>query len=149
MRHRIHSLQGIPDGKYREARRVRREMTDSERILWTRIRRNKIDGLHFRRQHVIRGFIVDFYCRKAKRVVEVDGEIHRNQFEQDRIRDEILKSGDILIFRIPKQRIAKTIDEVILEITNLYRQRIDLLEYENPLLFFIPLHLPKIGKEEG
>jgi very-short-patch-repair endonuclease len=40
MKRHIHSLQGIPDGKFREARRLRREMTDSERLLWLRLRRN-------------------------------------------------------------------------------------------------------------
>jgi very-short-patch-repair endonuclease len=64
MKRTIHSLQGIPDGKFREARRLRREMTDSERLLWTRLRRNQINVWHFRRQHVLFGFIVDFYCIK-------------------------------------------------------------------------------------
>jgi very-short-patch-repair endonuclease len=124
MKGHIHSLQGIPDGKYRETRRMRRDMTDSERILWERVRRNQIDGFHFRRQHVILGFIVDFYCRESRMVVEVDGGIHKEQKEQDRIRDEILKSRGIFVLRIPNDRITKEIDEVVAEITHVCKLRI-------------------------
>jgi very-short-patch-repair endonuclease len=128
MKRHIHPLQGIPDGKYREARRVRREMTDSEPILCARVRGNQIIGLHFRRQHVIQGFIVDFYCRKARLVVEVDGEIHRHQIERDRERDEILTSLGILVLRIPNEQLITDIDKVIVEITKLCLQRIELFK---------------------
>jgi very-short-patch-repair endonuclease len=113
MTHRIHSLRGIPDGKYREAHRLRRDMTASERMLWTRLRRNQVAGCHFRRQHVIRGFIVDFYCHKAKLVMEVDGGIHRSQAESDRIRDDVLRSEGILVLRISNERIEKGLEQVL------------------------------------
>ena len=113
MTHRIHSLQGIPDGKYREARRLRREMTASECMLWTRFRRNQVAGCHFQRQHVIKGFIVDFYCHKAKLVMEVDGGIHSSQSESDRIRDDVLRSEGILVLRISNERIEKGLEQVL------------------------------------
>jgi very-short-patch-repair endonuclease len=119
MKSLTHRPQVIPDGKYREARRLRREMTDSERVLWSRLRRNQIGGLHFRRQHVIDGFIVDFYCRKVNLVVEVDGGIHNNQIEYDQIRDEIFTSQGIYILRIPNKRIEEYIDGVVEEISSL------------------------------
>ena len=119
MKRHIHSLQGISDGKYREARRLRREMTDSERLLWARLRRNQINGLHFRRQHVLCGFIVDFYCMKIKLAIEVDGGIHNNQSEQDFIRDEILISHGVRVFRVTNERIASSIENVILEISKM------------------------------
>ncbi len=116
MKRHMHSMQGISDGKYREARRLRREMTDSERLLWARLRRNQINGLHFRRQHVLFGFIIDFYCMKMKLAIEVDGGIHNTQLEQDFFRDEILISHGIRVFRVTNERIAASIDNVILEI---------------------------------
>ncbi len=51
-------------------------MTEAERVLWECLRNRKLDGLKFRRQQVIEGFIVDFFCHELKLVVEIDGEIH-------------------------------------------------------------------------
>jgi very-short-patch-repair endonuclease len=123
MKRSIHSLQGIPDGKFREARRLRREMTDSERKLWTRLRRNQVDGFHFRRQHVLFGFILDFYCIEVKLAVEVDGGIHINQKHQDSIRDGILASRGILVFRVTNDRVLLDMDRVVKEISELCHQR--------------------------
>jgi len=117
-------MQGISDGKYREARRLRREMTDSERKLWMRLRRNQLNGLHFRRQHVILGFIVDFYCIKVKLAVEVDGGIHFDQKEQDFIRDSILSTKGIRVFQVTNDRIFFSMDAVLKEISDLCHQHI-------------------------
>jgi very-short-patch-repair endonuclease len=92
----MYNLHGITEGKYREARRMRKSMTEAERLLWERLRRNQIDGFHFRRQHVILGFIVDFYCIKAKPAIEVDGGIPTVNQERDLTRDEILASKEIM-----------------------------------------------------
>jgi very-short-patch-repair endonuclease len=51
--------------------RCRREMTPAEKLLWQKVRAKKL-GVRFRRQQIIQGFIVDFYCHKAALVVEVD-----------------------------------------------------------------------------
>jgi very-short-patch-repair endonuclease len=125
MKRSMHSFQGITDGKYREARRLRREMTDSERLLWARLRRNQINGLHFRRQHVISGFIVDFYCIKAKLAMEVDGGIHNLQSQQDTIRDDILNSHGIRVKRATNDRVVSSINDVILEISKICNQRVN------------------------
>jgi very-short-patch-repair endonuclease len=130
MKRHMHSMQGISDGKYREARRLRREMTDSERSLWARLRRNQINGLHFRRQHVLFGFIVDFYCIKAKLAVEVDGGIHLNQKQQDLIRDGILSSKGIEVFRVTNEQVLHSIEDVINKISELCDQRNNLAETE-------------------
>jgi very-short-patch-repair endonuclease len=130
MKRSIHSLQGIPDGKFREARRLRREMTDSERRLWTRLRRNQLNGLHFRRQHVLFGFIVDFYCIKAKLAVEVDGGVHLDQKQQDVIRDGILSSKGIEVFRVTNEQVDRSIEDAIKKVSELCDQRNNLAEIE-------------------
>jgi very-short-patch-repair endonuclease len=130
MKRSIHSLQGIPDGKFREARRLRREMTDSERRLWTRLRRNQLNGLHFRRQHVLFGFIVDFYCIKAKLAVEVDGGVHLDQKQQDVIRNGILSSKCIEVFRVTNEQVDRSIEDVIKKVSELCDQRNNLAEIE-------------------
>jgi very-short-patch-repair endonuclease len=122
LRHKI-THQGIPDAKYREARRLRREMTPSERLLWSKVRNNQTDGSHFRRQHVIQGFVVDFYCPKAKPVVEVDGEIHKKQAESDRIRDVVLQSLGLSVLRFPNQRVMEDLECVVGEIIDACRTR--------------------------
>ncbi len=60
------------------ARELRKSLTEAERVLWSKLRNKKIEGLIFRRQHPIDIYIVDFYCHKYKMVIEVDGEIHNN-----------------------------------------------------------------------
>jgi very-short-patch-repair endonuclease len=58
------------------SRLLRKNMTDSERLLWSRLRRKQIAGMQFYRQKPIGKYIVDFYAPKAKLVIEVDGSQH-------------------------------------------------------------------------
>jgi very-short-patch-repair endonuclease len=55
---------------------MRKAPTDAERALWLRLRHRQIDGLKFRRQVPIGPFIVDFFCRDAGLVIELDGSQH-------------------------------------------------------------------------
>ena len=73
--------QRVKKEKLQRARELRRDMTPAEKILWQELRSNKL-GIHFRRQQIIAGFIVDFYCHKGGLVVEVDGDIHDLQQEE-------------------------------------------------------------------
>ena len=58
---------------YKNARRLRRELTLPEKLLWVRLRRS---DLNFRRQHPIGHYVLDFYCPAAKLAIEVDGAAH-------------------------------------------------------------------------
>ncbi|HVK97408.1 MAG TPA: endonuclease domain-containing protein, partial [Flavisolibacter sp.] len=60
------------------AKGLRQNMTDSEKILWFHLKEN-IGIYKFRRQHSLGNYIADFYCHKAKLVIEVDGSIHKLQ----------------------------------------------------------------------
>jgi very-short-patch-repair endonuclease len=55
------------------ARRLRRNQTDAERLLWFRLRDRRLEGLKFKRQVPIERFVVDFFCADAKLIVELDG----------------------------------------------------------------------------
>lgn len=57
--------QKVDQAKVERAKELRKNLTPEERILWQRLRANRLDGWHFRRQQIIDGFIVDFYCHKA------------------------------------------------------------------------------------
>ena len=56
--------QRVTKEKLQRAKELRRELTPAEKILWEELRANKL-GVHFRRQQVIQGFIVNFYCHKS------------------------------------------------------------------------------------
>ncbi len=75
---RITRNQAVSSAKVELAKRLRRTMTFEERMLWQAIRNNALSGLHFRRQQVIAGFIVDFYCASARLAIEVDGDLTPN-----------------------------------------------------------------------
>ena len=102
------------------ARRLRTEMTDSERALWERLRRKQVKVVQFYRQKPIGNCIVDFYAPMAKVVVEVDGSQHMEskQAARDLQRDAFLASQVLRILRFDDLQVLKEIEgamEVIVE----------------------------------
>jgi very-short-patch-repair endonuclease len=85
---------------------LRRDMTPAEKILWNELRANKL-GVRFRRQQVIQGFIVDFYCHKMGLVVEVDGDIHDLQQEEDERRERALSELGLKLVRFKNDEVLK------------------------------------------
>jgi very-short-patch-repair endonuclease len=79
-------------------RRLRRDATDAETILWLSLRDRRLDGFKFVRQEAIGPFIVDFVCRERKLVVEVDGGQHSAN-ARDIARDRRLASVDYRVLR--------------------------------------------------
>ena len=61
------------------AKNLRGNMTDAETRLWHALRRDQLNGLHFRRQHPVGPFTLDFYCRSLRLAIEVDGGQHAEQ----------------------------------------------------------------------
>lgn len=98
--------QKITKAKLQRAKELRRDMTPAEKTLWEEIHANKL-GVHFRRQQIIEGFIVDFYCHKAALVVEVDGDIHDLQQEEDARREKVLREIGLRIVRFRNDEILK------------------------------------------
>ena len=70
----------------RNARALRRDMTDSERKLWSALRREQL-GVKFRRQHPFGNYVADFACLAPKLIVELDGSQHMEQLEYDARRE--------------------------------------------------------------
>jgi very-short-patch-repair endonuclease len=89
------------------ARTLRKEQTKAEKIVWELIRSRKFMNLKFRRQHVIEGFVLDYYCHEQKLGIEIDGGIHLKRKDYDRLRQEVIESEDINIIRITNKEIAK------------------------------------------
>lgn len=96
-------------------------MTPAERVFWQHLRANRLEGWHFRRQQVIAGFIVDFYCHAAALVVEVDGDVHEGQVEVDARRDQILEDMGFLVFRYKNKMVMEQLTEVLDQISKACR----------------------------
>ena len=110
--------QKITSEKKQRAKELRREMTPAENILWQRLRRNQLNGLHFRRQQIIDGFIVDFYCHAASLIIEIDGGIHETQKEQDAERDTHLISRGFQILHFTNDVVNNNLLIVLEKISN-------------------------------
>jgi len=106
--------------KVERAREFRQNMTSSETILWNELRGNKL-GSRFRRQQVIAGFIVDFYCHEAGLVIEVDGGIHQLEggLESDVRRDQVLSEMGLRVVRFQNEEVGGNLPVVLKRIRDL------------------------------
>jgi len=97
------------------SRQLRENMTDAERHLWTKIRRKQVKGYQFYRQKPIGDYIVDFFCPRAKLVIEVDGSQHFSDemTEYDRIRNEHLSSLGLRVLRFTNADVLAHIERVV------------------------------------
>ena len=110
--------QKVTKEKLQRAKELRREMTPAEKLLWQEVRAKKL-GVRFRRQQVIQGFIVDFYCHKAGLVVEVDGDIHDLQKEEDERREKALSALGLRIVRFGNDEVVRNVSAVVGKIKEL------------------------------
>ena len=96
-------------------RDLRNNSTPEEAVLWTQIKSRKIKGYKWRRQHPIGGYILDFYCPKAKLCIELDGANHYTYSgaREDYTRTSFLNSKGIKVIRFENRLIWDNIDSVI------------------------------------
>ncbi len=104
--------QPVSKEKLERAKELRREMTPAEKLLWQEVRANKL-GVRFRRQQVIQGFIVDFYCHQVGLVVEVDGDVHDLQKEEDERREKVLSEMGLKVVRFQNDEIMGSRSAVV------------------------------------
>ncbi|MBL8089927.1 MAG: DUF559 domain-containing protein [Anaerolineales bacterium] len=104
--------QKVTKEKLHRAKELRREMTPAEKLLWQEVRANKL-GVRFRRQQIIQGFIVDFYCHKVALVIEVDGDIHDLQQDEDERREKVLRELGLEILRFHNNEIIHNLPKVV------------------------------------
>jgi very-short-patch-repair endonuclease len=105
--------QRINREKLRRAKEMRQNMTPVEMKLWQRLRAGRLEGFHFRRQQILDGYIADFYCHTAGLVVEVDGDVHLEQQEYDRERDNHLSARGLRVLRFYNTDVNKDIEAVL------------------------------------
>jgi len=102
--------------KTQQARKFRKNPTETEKIMWDLLRDRQLANKKFRRQHLVSGFIIDFYCPENKLAIEIDGSVHLNKKEYDQEREKILKNIGINFLRFSNQDVLKEPKKVLLRI---------------------------------
>ena len=95
------------------ARKLRKESTDAERVLWKHLRNRQLAGHKFRRQEIIGNYIVDFLCLEAKLIIEVDGSQHMEQMNYDNERTEYLQSLGHKVIRFWNHEVLNNTEAVL------------------------------------
>ena len=105
--------------KFTQASRdLRNRQTDAESKLWHHLRARRFQGLKFRRQYVIKPFIVDFICLEQRLIVELDGSQHLEQHEYDTERTVFLTAKGYEVVRFWNNVVLQNIRVVLTAIYN-------------------------------
>ncbi len=95
------------------AKTLRRNQTDAETKLWSRLRNRQLGNRKFRRQFPIGGYVADFVCIEAKLVVELDGGQHADAAAYDVQRTRELEASGFLVLRFWNDDVLKDIEAVL------------------------------------
>lgn len=117
------------------ARHLRQNMSLPEMLIWSRIKGRHEDFPRYRRNRPLGKYYADFYCAKARLVIEIDGASHGqgNQPERDKIRDAWMKSEGYEVIRISAEDVLRDPDNVVEGILNLARDRVQDKQRNYPL----------------
>jgi very-short-patch-repair endonuclease len=97
------------------ARDLRQRETEAEIILWEALRNRRLANLKFRQQHPIGNttFVADFLCYEHRLVVEVDGEVHSTQVEQDLLRQQVIEEVGYQVLRFSNDQVLNHLEDVL------------------------------------
>ncbi|ODS31394.1 MAG: hypothetical protein SCARUB_03492 [Candidatus Scalindua rubra] len=97
------------------SRELRKNMTEAEKLLWSRIRRKQLKNCQFYRQKIIGNFIVDFYCPKSNLIIELDGGQHYSDegMKKDKSRDAYMKRIGLRVLRFSDRDVFKNLHGVL------------------------------------
>jgi len=98
------------------ARSLRSNLTDAEQRLWARLRSRQLNGLKFRRQYPVAGYIADFACVEAKVIVELDGGQHAEQARYDGQRTRRIETNGYRVLRFWNNEVLERTDDVLEDI---------------------------------
>jgi len=109
------------------ARQLRKNLTDSESILWSRLRRKQLEDVQFYRQRPIGKYVVDFLAPSVRLVVEVDGSQHMqgDQLQRDQKRDEYLAGLGFRVLRFNSREALTETDAVVEVISEAINERLN------------------------
>jgi very-short-patch-repair endonuclease len=111
----------LPPAILEFARKMRKEQTDAEQLLWRLFRNRNFCGYKFRRQYPIGGYILDFFCNELNLAIELDGSGHADaeQSGYDEVRTNVLNGAGIRVLRFWNHDLLNNTEAVLEEI---YRQ---------------------------
>jgi len=115
--HEIVTRQKVFEPKLAQAKEFRRKMTTAERMPWHELRDSKL-GVHFRRQQLIGGYIVDFYTHASGLIIEVEGPIYDAQGDADAKRSKALADMCLTIPRFTNDEVLKALPTVLKSVMN-------------------------------
>jgi very-short-patch-repair endonuclease len=95
------------------ARELRRNMTLSEVLLWNELKQKKMSGYDFDRQHPVKNYIVDFYCKELFLAIEIDGDTHIYKYDYDEERQKYLEKSGIRFLRFEDIEVKKNMTNVL------------------------------------
>jgi len=121
LQHDESMFKGAPSSSFSKAQGLRSNMTKAEIVLWEVLKNNQFEGYKFRRQHPIHNFIVDFYCHRLKLIIEIDGEYHLNENQQDKDleRTGILEFQGLKVIRFTNEEVLNNLNKVLEKIHKL------------------------------
>jgi very-short-patch-repair endonuclease len=99
--------------RIRRARELRRNATPAEVILWRELRDRRFAGFKFRRQWPVGPYVVDFYCRAGRLIVELDGESHVGKEAADQFRQAALEGCGYKVLRFWNPDVYDDLDCVL------------------------------------
>jgi very-short-patch-repair endonuclease len=96
-------------------RRLRKDQTHAESLLWRRLRGKGLAGYKFYRQYGVSPYIADFYCPKCKLVVELDGGQHYSSegLEYDKVRSEFMQNVGIKTLRFTNSEVIEDLEKIL------------------------------------
>ncbi|MEW6242216.1 MAG: DUF559 domain-containing protein [Chloroflexota bacterium] len=95
------------------AKQLHRDMTPAEAKLWSRLRAHRMGGVHFRNQHAIGSYVVDFCAPRKKLIIELDGSQHLEQDAYDAERTAFLRSKGYRVLRSWNNAVMNDIDSIL------------------------------------
>jgi very-short-patch-repair endonuclease len=95
------------------ARLLRNNPTEAEKFLWQRLKSSQLEGVKFRRQEPIEGFIVDSVSFDKKIVIELDGGQHAENLDDDQKRDRCLRANGFKVLRFWNHEVFQNLEGVL------------------------------------
>ena len=117
---------GAPQILFEFAKELRNKPTEAESFLWNFLSGNQLNGIRFKRQHPVLYFIADFYCHKAKLIIEIDGGYHQipEQHLYDQNRDKELEELGLKTIRFTNEQVFFGTEKVLNTIKDEVEKRI-------------------------
>jgi len=108
-------------------------MPKAERIFWYEILNKQRTGYRFLRQKPVGNYIVDFYCRKLKLVIEIDGDSHLDSFKYDQMRTKFIEQQGFKVIRFTNNQVLCELELVRIKLRiELIKRHIELIINEPP-----------------